>query len=306
MNLYRYSIRLLSSTGSFWQSDTLFGHLCWQVIRRDGEAGLKEFLEPFFNGEPPFVLSDGFPHGRLPKPLFHQSHRERAESLEEYEQSKRLKRARYVTIAQFRALIHGDPPEGELPLDDWIPFEMLHASIDRNTARTGGAESEGSLFQTISYIPPGDIDRIDIYARATPGGKELFASLLKELSAVGFGKDKSVGQGHFTFDSATDITDLDETQTTNGFVSISSYVPAESDPVTGFWVLRTKRGKLGEELAQSADPFKRALIQLEPGAVFKTIDAPHQFYGRIVRGIAPAFPPVIQNCQTVAIPCRMI
>jgi CRISPR-associated protein Csm4 len=192
-------------------------------------------------------------------------------------------------------------------MDDWVPYEMLHASIDRNTARTGGEESEGSLFQTISYVPPGENGRIDIYARTTPDGKELFVKLLKDLSAVGFGKDKSVGQGHFTFDPETDIANmnnLDNTADANGFVSLSSYVPAEKDPVTGRWAVRTKRGKLGEELAQSADPFKRALIQLEPGAAFKTNGAPRSFYGRIVRGIAPAFPPVIQNCQTVAIPCR--
>jgi CRISPR-associated protein Csm4 len=63
---YRLTIRLKSPIGTPWQADTIIGHLAWMERFKEGESGVKAFLSPFLKGEPPFVLSDGFPEDLLP------------------------------------------------------------------------------------------------------------------------------------------------------------------------------------------------------------------------------------------------
>jgi CRISPR-associated protein Csm4 len=308
MNLYRIKIRLRAATGTLWQSDTLFGHLCWLVARRDGEEGLGHFLEPFMKGEPQFVLSDGFPEATLPMPLIPSTMPKESVSLNDYHRHKKQRKAAYIKTEQFIALCNGEQIKGDIPDASWEPIETLHASIDRNTNRTGGEDSEGSLFQTTAWIPKSDERRtgaFDIYARASSDGLTILTLLLSELTTIGFGKDKSTGYGRFEFDPGKDISsveDFDGIDGSNGFVSLSSYIPASDDPVDGFWKVRTKRGKLGEERSLSVDPFKRALIQFEPGAFFRTNGNPRPFYGRMVSNIAPAMPDVVQCGYTIAIP----
>ncbi|RME25745.1 MAG: hypothetical protein D6800_07265, partial [Candidatus Zixiibacteriota bacterium] len=74
----------------------------------------------------------------------------------------------------------------------------------------------------------------------------------------------------------------------------STMVPAPDDPPEAWFRLRTKYGKLGEHA--SANPFKRPLLQMEPGAVFKTGEALREFYGSLVTDIAPGAPHAVQNC----------
>lgn len=69
MKAYKISLRINSGILTPFKADTIFGHLCWVVAHKIGEKGLQEFLEPFKQGNPPFVLSDGFPGELLPKPL---------------------------------------------------------------------------------------------------------------------------------------------------------------------------------------------------------------------------------------------
>ena len=70
------------------------------------------------------------------------------------------------------------------------------------------------------------------------------------------------------------------------------------------WRLRVKRGFLGEH-AVSGNPFKRPLVQFEPGAVFHAAGtAVGPYYGRLVSEIAPGMPAAVQNGYTFAVPCR--
>ncbi len=65
LNKYEdYSLKIVidSPVSTPWQSDTIMGHLAWSVRLRDGESGLKSFLEPWLAGDPPFIVSDGFPN----------------------------------------------------------------------------------------------------------------------------------------------------------------------------------------------------------------------------------------------------
>src|SRR5207248_2623978 len=69
MRLYKSTLTLGSASATLWQADTIFGHLCWKLLRRGSEAELNKFLELYEQGQPPILLSDGFPGNYLPRPL---------------------------------------------------------------------------------------------------------------------------------------------------------------------------------------------------------------------------------------------
>jgi len=313
MKLYHFSFELLSPSGSAWQSDTIFGHLCWQVAYREGPAGVSKFLQPFLEGAPPFVLSDAFPYGTLPAPLIPAVHTVSA-TIREYAEAKRKRKAKFLSVEQFVALCSKGGYDGFPPTVDWQAFDALHASIDRNTNRTGGEGSEGALFQTTSWLPVHrDIvskftPKLSLFVRATERGLQSLLELLESLSALGFGRDKSTGLGHFRFEPAQvrEAVELDDLKDANGFVSLSSYVPAQSDPKEGFWKLRVKRGKLGEERSLGGNPFKKPIIQIEPGAVFHAPAGTKPFYGKMLKGVSPQYDDVVQCGYSVAVPCRLL
>jgi CRISPR-associated protein Csm4 len=315
MNLYRARLRLRTASGSLWQSDTLFGHMCWLVVHRDGEGGLRRFLEPFLGGQPPFVLSDGFPEETLPHPVILGtfSRGRKVLDVREYGKQKLRAKAHYLMRTQFLEFARTGAYTDEPPAIKWETHQMLHAAIDRNTIRTGGASSGGDLYQTEAVFPVRSFagewfpTSLDIYLRATAEGLGVVRDLLVELSVLGYGKDRGVGAGHFDFDPESaieQVDDLDEVHCANGFVSLSSYVPSVGDPLEGYWRIRTKRGRLGDERAQSSLPFKRPILQLEPGAVFLAPNGVRPYYGRIVEGISPSFDDTVQNGYTVALPIK--
>jgi len=60
MSRFRISFRLVSSLGTPFQADTIFGHICWAIRYLEGEKALEEFLAAY-DDAPPLLISDGFP-----------------------------------------------------------------------------------------------------------------------------------------------------------------------------------------------------------------------------------------------------
>jgi len=297
MEDYRIRIRLKSPAGTPWQSDTIFGHLCWQVVYGVIDRDIKSFLEPFVEGSPPFVLSDGFPAGLMPRPML-QDTLEPAGTLDEYAANKRWRKAAYISVEDFLAVCRGEKTQGEPYDDPWVLATTPHASISRVTSTTGEG---GAFFETESaYLSsPGEVD---IYLRCEAGWADKVIELLKAVSKTGYGRDKSVGLGAFEVAAIDKSDGFACFEGANGFVSISSMVPAASDPFDARYRLRVKKGRLGEEWVQP-NPFKRPLLQMEPGAVFKVHGEIKEFYGRVVKNLAPGKPEVVQNCYALPVPC---
>lgn len=310
MNDYRITLKLRSALGSLLQSDTLFGHLCWQVaFGRWSGGGIDDFLEPFRRGEPPFVLSDGFPAGVLPKPLAWRAPRFDVLNAEVYAQTKRVGKSRFVTETDFQRICRGENPVESFLQNAYQTVEFLHAKLDRITHFTSG---EGDLFQTEDIVPlrrvrvkdesweSRETDQIVIYARCQPGWIEIIEQLLKETARCGYGRDKSVGLGAFQVASVEPFNGFAKPPGANAFVTLSSYVPATDDPQDGCYRLRTKYGKLSE-IVESGNPFKRPILQIEPGACFFTGGEPKPWYGTLVEKIAPGKPEAVQCCYTLAV-----
>jgi len=127
-------------------------------------------------------------------------------------------------------------------------------------------------------------DWLSIYFRAADGGATaLLLDLLGELSLTGFGADIATGRGQF--DIAGDpepMPDLDKPPLgANGLIVLSTFQPAPSDPIDGFWEAFPKFGKLGPDVGPS-DVRKRTLIMFRPGACFRG-EPTRAFLGRALR-----------------------
>ncbi len=67
---YRARLELLSAVSGPIQGDSIFGLVCCDIAMREGEKAVETFLNDVESGNRVFVVSDAFPSGCLPLPLF--------------------------------------------------------------------------------------------------------------------------------------------------------------------------------------------------------------------------------------------
>lgn len=304
MQTYRLTFELASPGLTPWQADTLFGHFCWALARRAGDEAVQNLLARCRDGDPPLLLSDGFPPDAFPRPLLPPltppagDAAPLAEQVEAMRQGKAARERKWLSAAQFRQVLRGEtaPPPGPpasrggMPEAQERPFATLHNRIDRLTGTTpaaeeGTTEGVGGLFALEGTFAPARV----VYARVADEVGFDWQTLFKEdIQQTGFGKRKSVGYGAIRRVEIEPFDDFGEPEDADGFVSLSAFVPAKDDPTDGGWRADVKFGKLGEERAVGPNPFKRPLVRLLAGAAFRTNGPPRPFYGRLVDGVAPA------------------
>lgn len=296
-NLYKLKITFLSPILTPLQADTIFGHLCWAVYYQEGEDGLKKFLEPFKEMEPSFLLSEGFPilasngteTALLPKPLT-------ADRISKDENLKKIKKLEWVTLENFdkiRKCEHFQPEELENP---FALFLSVHNSISRIT---NTSLPEAGVYSLKEYF----VRKVFILIKAFDENVlDKVTQLFKFLSNSGYGRKKSIGKGQFSFENPVPFDNLIEIDDPNGFVTLSNFCPSENDPTEGIYKTFIKYGKLGEEFTFSGNPFKRPLLMIKTGSVFKTDGPPKDFYGRMIENISDVKPQVLQYAYAFSIP----
>lgn len=299
MNWFRVIVKLRSPTGTPWQADTIFGHLCWVVAHRDGEEALRRFLQPFLDGSPSFLLSDGFPPGLLPRPLSLSLPRE--DDLRYFQAARRLRKQTFLREDDFARAIRGESflPEnfGEELSTRVVVRAVLKNQISR---RTGTTQDEGSLFGFVEHWMP----EVVIYGKVQESHEEYLRGLFKELARSGYGKRKAVGYGAIDKLEFTGFKGFAVPAGADGFVTLSAFAPATKDPTDGRWRLRVKYGRLGEEFAFGPNPFKRPVVMLEPGSVFHD-DSVKEFYGGMVRDVSRTHPSVVQYGYALAVAMKL-
>ncbi len=298
MNTYRVRLKLGGPFITPWHSDTLFGHLCWIKVRRDGAEALAEMLEACRNGNPPFVLSSGFPGDLLPRPLACRAI-ERPSDEETFEAGRALKDSRFLPLESFEAARSGKPVEPHAA-DPFVRTESLHASISRAGGTTKG---EGTLFATELTWLNDETEELSVYAAVRPGCEDELMDLFERLSESGFGKKSSTGQGDFHV-AEFEAFAFNHIDRPNGFVSLSNLVPASPDPTDGLYRTFVKFGKMGQERALGGRPFKKPLVMLRPGACFRSPDSSKPFRGRMVGNLSPTFPDALQCGLAFTLPLR--
>lgn len=322
MQTYRATLHPRAATRSPWQADMLFGQLCWQLRYAEGEAALRDLLDAYRAG-PPLLFSDGFPGDWLPRPLLPRPAVEassKSASLVAMRAAKQEKGIRWVSRAQFDELRRGLAPTLDHGPEIGGDRTVLKNAINRLTGGTtpvddlpgaGGNlyNAEELAFVDASRSPSVGMD-ITIYVRAADDAWAARAQAwLAQLARGGYGAKKSVGYGQFVFGPVDwapapelDIAPPDA----NGFISLSNWVPARSDPSDGYYETLVKYGKLGEELSNAENPFKFPLVMLAAGSCFHAATPIREWYGRLVDRIAPGDERVVHYGYALAVPAVLV
>lgn len=309
MRLYKSTITLRSVSATLWQADTVFGHLCWSLLRSQGDAGLAEFLEWYEQDLPPILLSDGFPADYLPRPLLPlagpPTQMSKAERIEHHHAAKQAAQTDWLTLDEFNRARRGESFSPSLSEEAIAAVMGLNVTpknqIDRLTDTAGGGA--GQLYDMQEFVIP----RVTIYWRIEDGYLDLVRAFLDDLKETGYGKRKSIGYGQIQKVTLEQVDDFTDTPDANGFVSLSRFVPAPRDPSDGYWSIAVKYGKLGEEFAVNGNPFKRPLVQLTCGSCFRDeVDANwiQRWYGQLISGLSPR-PEVKQYAFAFLVPMRL-
>lgn len=294
---YKAALKLKAWSATAWQSDTIFGHLCWGLRYLESEQKLRDFLQMYRDGRPPLLLSNGFSGGLLPVPLSPPA--KIADSIplekqvEQYHAVKKTKAIKFVPFAEFSELLQGK--KITLPSES---YSHVRVTLKNQVSRASGTTGEdGSLYNFEEHSWPD----IDIYFKAEDSFFETAKKLFDYIASTGYGKRKSVGYGQVESLMIEPFAGFPHLEKANGFMTLSNFVPASDDPLRGSWSVLVKYGKLGEELAVRGNPFKQPLIMLEAGSAFYHSPC-RDYYGGLIEGLSGSFPQAVHYAYALPVP----
>ena len=274
MKLFRFRLRPKTPWMSPWQADTIAGLLAALYARAAGpKAAEDDLIGPWRAGDPTLVVSDAFPGDLLPAPVC------LAVSPEIKEQDrKKLRKMAWLTPDEFAAVQRtGKLPEaaGRDRADPFHEVVRMRNSIDRAVDSTG---ETGKLYEAAGQVlkEPGTLS---VYARVAQGREDWAARLFGLLAEHGFGADAGVGAGEVELAGGPEPVNLEPDGATGGWVSLSTFQPAQKDPTEGYWRSFVKYGKLGPDFPVDS-VFKRPQWMIRAGACFRETGARREWYGR--------------------------
>jgi CRISPR-associated protein Csm4 len=299
LNWFRVKFELKAWFASAWQSDTIFGHLCWAMRYLHGEGKLRHFLQLYDDGAPPLLLSNGFPGELLPKPATPpppiESDLPLEQQRERFRQYKQARRGRYIPLSEFNRAISGQPTSSLASAD---PGEMVRVTLKNQLNRvTTTTDEEHPLYNFEERYWA----EATVYLKISDDFVDTARELFQYIAQTGYGKRKSVGYGQIESMSFQPFDGFRLPHKPNGFVTLSNFVPARNDPIAGFWNLTVKYGKMGEEWASEDHAFKKPLLMLEAGSTFFD-PAPRDYYGRLVKTLNPAYTEAVQYAFALPVP----
>ncbi|MCL6606416.1 MAG: hypothetical protein K6T94_26455 [Paenibacillus sp.] len=315
---YKIIIELKSSTITPFQSDTLFGQICWSILRQEGPDYLQElFLEAIRSGEQ-FLISSAMPEGYLPRPILPPQIIADEEPISPSEQN-----SRYIKAKEFKktAFIKEEffEQNKNLPLTE---NNIIDFYLDQDGRTDGNSSNNGvekvfdngpsqftqvlvknainrNNFTTIEGLLFAHREtfagRMQIFVRLDPSLAKIdeVVEHLDNVGRYGFGKRASTGKGAFKVIDHKEYN-LPEASKPNAFMTLSNYVPFDGDPRNGWYSLLTKWGKLGGEFSINGNPFKYPLAMYAPGSVFKLSDGLKPSYGGLLPNVSKAFSEAVQ------------
>lgn len=311
MNEYRdYTIRitLKSPIVTPFQSDTLFGHICWAIdyLKWDDKKRIEDFLTLYDQEEkPPLLISNGFLKDYLPKPIVRPILQEELDNIfgkenrkENSYKIKTIKKKEFIRKDDLLEITKGQISPKVLFQKLSESFEeeeknwkkrkkevVYHNTINRVTNRV----TKGLYEQEETFYAP-DFDEFEIYLKTNYFDKDDLERIFEFISIGGFGRDKSTGKGRFGF-SIIEGTDLEGSDKANGFMALSSYIPHPEAPTKGYYEILLKYGKLGGSFAMGStevcnNPFKKPLIMFRAGSTFYDRDySKSKIYGSLLKNV---------------------
>lgn len=187
---------LLAGDWPLVRSDTLFSAICHSWAAVYGSGSLEELLRSF-DREPPFRLSSMFVYSAstfyLPKP------RQAPARAIGSEWAARLRRVRWLPLAEFRSWVRGEP----------IPWPRLLAAEPQGYARTHAAAARSRMAQDRRGHRAAGFRTLAVEFAEGCGGYFIFQTSSEEvanrvsrcllwLGETGIGGRRSIGMGQFT------------------------------------------------------------------------------------------------------------
>lgn len=300
---YTIDITLNSPIVTAFQSDTIFGHICWAIrfLKWNIDDKLTDFLMLYENRElPPLLISNGFPKYYLPKPILPPVTQEILEDIFKKEDRiknafriKTIKNSNIIPKEKFKEFQQGEITSEKLFKTMNDCFEEIQklkekeqsTIVQHNTISRIGGKVEGGLYSQEEIFFDNNGGMFEVYLKTNYFSLKELNSIFTYISEGGFGRDKSTGKGSFTF-KITEGIDLPEVEKPNAFMTLSSYIPTKDDPTSGYYNIIHKFGKLGGLYAKGGNPFKVPLIMFSSGSVF--LDKGYRqgkVYGSLLRDV---------------------
>lgn len=313
----KLTLKQISGLLTELQSDTIFGHFCWRLKDFHGEEKLNYFLDLYRNRNPVFTISNSFfeRDGILYLPNPHLPFKEKQEDKTKDEKIKSFlaykdsKSKKFLTLVQFNeALTGNDIANDDKKQPKYVKDLRTSVEISRETF----SSKESQLFSYAPFYIEEEIisSKKNVFSKTNTVifikilNESEFKNfdcekILKEVFKTGFGKKKSSGYGEFDVSGFDKFEGFKEPEDSNGFITLSNYLPSEFDGITAdnsYYELNIKYGKFGEELALIKNPFKKPIVFMIQGSCFKTVEK-KEFFGRCtINGeISSLYEEAIQN-----------
>jgi len=326
-NIYQINIKPKSGIFTELQSDTLFGHFCWRLAEFKGNDTLNNFLKFYLEDKPIFTISDAFysieDSVYLPRPhlpiVVKSNSAKKEDKIINFLKHKYEKGIKYLTVDELYLILdekkefseilkakykkdknQNDKNNNEKKKLKEKEFYKYDLRVSVEISRKTLSSKEGQLFSFAPKFLGKDVFYTVFIKIIDEKNYELYEckNLFREVFEIGFGKKKSSGYGEFdmasyNYDIFNGFRNIEDS---NAFITLSNYLPSKDDAIEeSYYDFHVKYGKLGEDYALSKNPFKKPIIFISPGSVFKT-NLKKEFYGRCtVKGEVSNFENVIQN-----------
>ncbi|MDD3596352.1 hypothetical protein [Sulfuricurvum sp.] len=306
MQLYRFDLQLKSAFATPPKGDTLFGQLCWMIVRTFGENKLNELLEGYTNDNPFMVVSDFLPsnHFQLP-PIPRWMIDESEFQIAERKRLKNLVMIDIETLVSNNYRLDNHLLSTAKDKNDFLPSEeiQMRVTINRETGTTGSGfdpfanvrfeYGESSVVALYILL---DIERLadaDVH------------SLLDLLGKTGFGKDATIGRGQFGIISATPV--IWDYANANGCITLSPSVLTQSN-IEAFYEPFTRWGKHGDHLANTHSIWKNPILMADTFAcILRSNTMPYVGKGLGGDGsISHTMPQTVHQGYAIGLPINVV
>jgi CRISPR-associated protein Csm4 len=298
MDPWRFRLELAGPYGTPWASGTLFGQLCWAMVRHDGsDERLVRKLAALRNRQEVFLLSDVLPADLLPRPLLPPPPFD-PDKAAEHKKRKKLGFVKREHFLRHRAALSEKSLEEGLdagPGD--AEHRLAHNTIDRQRGtvietidrQRGTVIEPGGLWFLDEWWPSENARERDLYVRTSWPIDEV-EELLAAVGGWGFGRDSTWGRGRFRILGKEPERELFD-HPGNRYLSLSHGCWTEELEAPRY-KLATHFGKLAIEAAMACGrPWKRPILLMKPGATFAARgDGP---FGKWLEGIVHSEVPEI-------------
>lgn len=289
MAFYRYRIKPTSAWATPFRSDTLYGHLLWMAAQWQGSNVVAELIEAFDGASPPFKLSSAFPANCLPMPSlpgiprehFSTAFSRHGDLLTLMQKYKIFRKQTYLAVDTWCSLVGGLSQEALFlhwlngtpatsPTEDAGAFshqvQQPHNSIDR---RTGTVLAEGGLYFTPTTWF-GRNSLLDLYVETDD--IQVFETLFGYLAQVGYGANRSIGKGQFSFERDMEFDAGIFAGEGSYQLSLSVCAAQDSRGFAGYWQPMVKHGRAWSGFGEN-NPFKKPFFAFVEGSLFRSMPA---------------------------------